>query len=126
VGKRRGDVTSRRTAWLAFLVLGVLDGVVLLSFPSLGFVILALGLAGIAVRPPRVAALAGLVTGVGAIWSLLLIRVAVSCDAFNREPGQSCESPGIEGWILVGLVVLVIGVVGSVFLVVRSGPTSPG
>jgi len=119
-------VTSPRTAWLAFLLLGVLDGVVLLSFPSLGFVILALGLAGIVLRPPRVAALAGLVTGVGAIWSLLLIRAALSCEAFNREPGQSCASPGIEGWILVGLVVLVIGVVGSVLLIVRRGPTSQG
>jgi hypothetical protein len=119
-------MTAHRTAWLACLLLGVLDGIVLLSFPSLGYVILVLALAGIAVRQPRTAALAGLTTGVGAIWSLLLLRGTLSCAAFNRGPGQSCESPGIEGWILAALLILAVGAVASIVLVIRRGAQGPG
>lgn len=118
-------MTTRRTAWLAFLLLGVLDGVVLLEFPTLGWMILALGLGGIGVRPPRIAAVAGLIAGIGASWTSILVWGTLRCEAFNREPGQSCESPGIEGWILVGLVILAVGVVLSTFLIVRRGAAGP-
>src|SRR5262245_47014105 len=115
-------MTAPRTAWLAFLVLGVLDGVVLLSIPSVGVVIAGLGLAGIAIRPPRLAAFAGLASGVGAIWTFLLLRAKLGCEGVNRRPGQSCEAPGIEGWILVGLAILAIGLVASAFVVLRRMP----
>jgi hypothetical protein len=111
---------NARRHWLAFAVLGALDTVVLLEFPIAGLLIAALSVAGLALRGPRAPSIAGLLTGVGAMWLALMLRVKVSCDAFNEAAGQSCEAPGIEGWILAGLVILAIGASASVAVVLRS------
>jgi hypothetical protein len=113
-------VTRPRTAWLAFALLGALATVVLLEFPIAGLVLLILALGGIALRPPRGAALTGLILGMGATWTLLMVRVKVSCEAFNAVAGQGCEAPGIGGWILVGLGMLAVGVLATI-AVVASG-----
>ena len=99
--------------WLAFAVLGVATAVVLLEFPGGGVLLIVAALVGIALRPPRGAATAGLVTGLGGTWTALFVRVKVSCDAFNAQPGQGCESPGIEGWIAGSAVVLAVGLLAS-------------
>jgi hypothetical protein len=109
-----------RTAWLAFCLLGAVGTVVLLEFPIAGILLLVLALGGIVARGPRGAAIAGLVTGIGGCWTALMARVWASCDAFNAVPGQSCASPGIEGWVVVGLAILAVGLVASIALVVRS------
>lgn len=112
-------MTAPRTAWLAFALFGVVDTVVLLEFPSAGFVGLVLALGGIALRSPRGAAVAGLITGVGGTWTGLMLRVKVSCAAYNAIPGQGCEAPGIDGWILVGIGILAAGAAISVAVVLR-------
>jgi hypothetical protein len=112
-------VTPPRTAWLAFALLGILATVLLLEFPIAGLLFLVLAIAGMLWRPPRGASFAGLVTGIGGTWTGLMVRVKVSCDAFDAVPGQGCESPGIEGWIAIGAVILAVGVVATVFVVVR-------
>ena len=114
----------RASTWLAFAVLGVASAVVLLEFPGGGVLLLAAALVGIAARSPRGAALAGLVTGLGATWTALFLRVKVSCDAFNAQPGQGCESPGIEGWIAAGAVVLATGLLASLLAFRRRGQVS--
>ena len=113
-------MTSPRTAWLAFFVLGALETVVLLEFPIAGILLLLLALVGIAWRPPRGAALAGLIAGIGAMWTFLMVRVQVSCDASNATPGESCQAPGIEGWILVGVALLVVGAIATLAVLRRS------
>jgi hypothetical protein len=109
-------VTRTRTVWLAFGVLGAAGGIVVLEFPSGGLLLLGAALVGIAVKPPRGAALAGLVTGLGGTWTILFLRVKVDCDAFNAQPGQACESPAIEGWIVAGAFVLGIGVLATLLV----------
>jgi len=118
-------VTPPRTAWLAFALLGVVDTVLLLEFPIAGLLLLGFAVAGIAWRPPRTAAVAGLVTGVGGAWTGLLLRVQVSCDAFNAVPGQGCEAPGIDGWIAFGVVILAIGVIATLVAVLRQRDRHP-
>jgi hypothetical protein len=82
-------------------------------------------LVGIALRSPRGAALAGLLTGLGGAWTALFLRVKFDCDTFNAQPGQGCESPGIEGWIAAGAVVLAIGLLASLLAYRRRGTRSP-
>jgi hypothetical protein len=107
-------MTRPLTAWLAFALLGVLDTVLLLEFPPAGLLLLVLAIAGMAWRPPRGAALAGLLTGIGLTWTGLMVRVNVSCEAFDAVPGQGCEAPDIDGWIAIGGAILAIGVLVTV------------
>jgi hypothetical protein len=93
--------------------------VLLLEFPIAGLVLLGLAIAGLIWRPPHLAAFAGLVTGMGGAWTGLMVRVNLSCDAFNAVPGQGCEAPGIDGWIASGAVILAIGMLATVFVVLR-------
>jgi len=118
-------VTPPRTVWLAFALLGVVGTVPLLEFPIAGVLLLVLAFAGIAWRPPRTAAVAGLVTGAGGAWTGLLLRVQISCDAFNAVPGQGCEAPGIDGWIAVGGVILAIGLIATLVAVLRQRDRHP-
>jgi hypothetical protein len=108
-----------RTAWLAFLVVGIVDIVLLLEFPIAGLLLLVLAIAGMIWRQPRGAAFAGLVTGVGGTWTGVMVRVKVSCEAFNAVPGQGCEAPGIEGWIGIGVVILVIAMLVTLRVALR-------
>jgi hypothetical protein len=112
-------MTPARTAWIAFLILGVLDTVLLLEFPPAGLLLLVLAIVGTLWRPPRGAALAGLVTGIGGTWTGLMVRVKVSCEAFNAVPGQGCEAPDIDGWIAIGGAILAIGMVVTLGVVLR-------
>ena len=113
-------MTGPRTAWLAFALLGVLNAVLLLELPIAGVGLLVLALGGIAFRSPRGAAATGLITGVGGTWTAVMIRVKVSCEAFNAVPGQGCEAPGIEGWIVVGIGILAAGAALSVAVLQRA------
>jgi hypothetical protein len=112
-------MTPARTAWLAFAMLGVLDTLLLLEFPPAGLLLLVLAIAGMVRRRPRDAALAGLLTGIGGTWTGLMVRVKVSCEAFDAVPGQGCEAPDIDGWIAIGGAILAIGVLVTLRLVLR-------
>ena len=112
-------MTRPRAAWLAFMLLGILDTVLLLEFPIAGVLLLVLAVAGVAARPPRAASIAGLITGIGGTWTGLMVRVKMSCDAFDATPGQGCEAPGIEAWILVGLLILGVGLVTTAAVAIQ-------
>src|SRR3954468_13517327 len=106
-------------AWLAFALFGAVDALVLLEFPTAGVLLGVLGLAAIAARPPRGAALAGLMTGVGASWTGVIGRVWLTCTGFGPRAGTTGEAPGIEGWVWLGAGMFAIGVIASVAVVVR-------
>jgi hypothetical protein len=69
---------------------------------------------------PRVMAIGGLLTGLGAIWLVLLGRVALECQAPAGAIG--CSAPGIEQWLAVGAGMLAIGVALTVVAGVRARP----
>jgi hypothetical protein len=102
-----------RSGWIAGFVVGVPAGVATLEIPTLGWLLVAVFAALAAITGPRVAGIGGLLTGLGAIWLLLLGRVAVTCRATGDEPG--CHAPGIEPWLLVGAAMLAVGVALTVW-----------
>ena len=99
--------TAGRSAWLSGVVVGLAGGFATLEIPTLGWlVVVAFALGTLLAR--RVAwGVAGLLTGLGIIWIGLLGRVALTCDATASESG--CHAPGIEGWLAVGVLMLVGG-----------------
>jgi len=117
-------MTRARIVWLNFGVLGAASAIVLLEFPSGGVLLIAAALLGVAIKPPRGAALAGLVTVLGGTSTTLFLRVKLDCDAFNAQPGQGCEAPGVEGWIAACAVVLVVGLLASLLALRRRGQVS--
>jgi hypothetical protein len=71
-----------------------------------------------AILGPRIAALAGLLTGLGTIWLVILGHVAISCQASGDELG--CHAPEIAPWLIVGGAMLAVGVAVTVFAVGRA------
>ena len=65
-------------------------------------------------KGPRLLATAGLVTGLGAVWTLLFGRVLVTCT-----PADGCDARGIGGWVAVAAVILAVGITGSIVAVRR-------
>lgn len=98
-----------RTTWLAGLVLGVLDGLLLFEFPVLGVALVGAAVALVIWQRRAIAGLAGLSVGIGGMWLGVLLRARWSCDAFNAVPGQGCEMPNVDGYLVVGAAVLVAG-----------------
>jgi hypothetical protein len=103
--------TPPREAWLAGLVLGLLEGFLLFEFPTLALA-LVLATTILMTRPAAWSAgLGGLAVGVGGLWTVVLWQAQARCDAFNAVPDQGCEMPTVDGYLLVGLVVAAVGVV---------------
>lgn len=100
---------SRRSDWLAGLVVGVLDGVLFFLFPALAVVLLGLFAVLASTRSTRLAAWSGALVGAAAAWLVLLGRSAVECEQFNAVPGQGCTQPDLTGWIVAGGLLLVAG-----------------
>jgi hypothetical protein len=114
------DLPGRWTGWIPGLVLGVIDafGLLELGFVGLAFTVLSVML--IAWKGPRRMALAGLVSGAGAAWTILFSGVMLRCAAENAVPGQSCEAGDIGSWVALAVAILIAGLVGS-FAVARRG-----
>ena len=108
-----------RSNWLAGVVVGVAAGILTLSFPTLGWVIVLAFLLGLIKASPRLPAVGGLFVGLGTAWLALLVRSNQACQAFDAAPGQECGSPDIGGWLAVGGVLLAIGVVSTVLAQIR-------
>ena len=108
-----------RAGWLPGLVVGVTAGFATLELPTVGWLLVIVFAIHAAIVGPRIAALGGLFTGLGAIWLVLLGRVAITCQAPDGEIG--CQSPGIESWLLVGAAMLAVGVVLSIWARLRAG-----
>jgi hypothetical protein len=107
-----------RSGWIAGLVVGVTAGFATLEIPTLGWLLVVLFAIPTAIVGPRAAAIGGLLTGLGAVWLVLLGRVAITCQATDDELG--CQAPGIESWLAVGAAMLAIGLALSVGEVVRA------
>jgi hypothetical protein len=107
-----------RSGWIAGFVVGVTAGFATLEIPTLGWLLVVVFAILAAITGPRVAALGGLLTGVGAIWLVLLGRVAITCQATGDELG--CHAPGIEPWLLVGAAMLALGVALTIWARVRA------
>ena len=102
-----------RSNWIAGLVVGAAGGFAALETPPVGYgVLIAFAVPALLGRT-RLAAFGGLLLGFGITWTLLLGRVAVTCDP------PDCQSPGIESWLAVGLGVGAAGLVLTAVSVLR-------
>ena len=111
-------LSRTRRGWLAGFVVGVTAGFLTLEFPTLGWLLVVAFAVPAAVVGPRVAALGGLFTGMGAIWIALLGRIALTCRATGGDLG--CHAPGIEPWIAFGGAMLAVGIALTVLGAWRS------
>ena len=102
------------------MVVGVTAGFATLELPNLGWLLVgAFVIVSLASRH-RLWAISGLLTGLGAIWLILLGRVALSCRAPDGEIG--CQAPGIEVWLAVGATILASGIVLGIWSWRRQRP----
>ena len=110
-GARRSSGPA--SGWLAGVVLGVVGGISLVSLgvPGIGFLAVALVL--IAWKGPRLLAGAGLVTGLGLIWTVLFARVQLTCGADALFADPSCFSDDLTPWIAGATGIFVTGLVAS-------------
>jgi hypothetical protein len=106
--------------WLPGFVLGVIDGFGLLELGFVGLVFSVLSVLLIAWKGPRLMAIAGLASGAGAVWTILLSGVMLRCAAENAVPGQSCQAGDIGSWVAVAIAILVVGLAASLILARRS------
>lgn len=102
--------TPPRTAWLAGVVLGVLDGFLLFEFPLLGLVLTLIAALLLGRERPRSAGIGGLLVGIGGCWTFFLTRAKLACLAFDAAPNQGCEMPTVEGYLVAAGLVLLVGI----------------
>jgi hypothetical protein len=111
----------RRAAWFPGLVVGVAAGFATLEFPTVGWLVVLVFAILALVAGPRLAAIGGLLTGLGGVWLVLLGRVALECRVPDGEIG--CQAPGIEPWLAAGGAMLAIGLVLTVVAAIRARPS---
>jgi hypothetical protein len=104
--------------WLSGVAVGVTAGFATLEIPSLGWVLVFAFAVPAAISGPRLAAIGGLLVGLGGVWLALLGRVALTCTATGDELG--CQSPGIESWLAVGGAMLAAGLILTSLAAIRS------
>lgn len=92
-----------KTAWLVGLALGGLLGMAYLVVPLTLYLGLAV-LAWLLTRPQRLPPLAGVLTGFGALWLLLIGRASWAC---SNDP--TCGQQSVLPWIAIGAVILGLG-----------------
>lgn len=106
-------MTRPRSAWLAGLVVGAAGGFASLEVPVVGWPLLLAFLGPALLSGSRAAAIGGLFVGGGAIWTVLIGRVALTCHA------PDCLAPGIDSWLAAGLVVLAVGALLTAVAIAR-------
>ena len=108
---------SDRATWLIGLIDGILLGVLGLEFGIVGLaVLLAIALTMVVFRNPVM--LSGYLVGAGAVWVVLLVRTAyLVCSEEGRSAAESCPSPGLTAYTVIGGAFLAVGV--AVGLIVR-------
>jgi hypothetical protein len=110
--------TRRRAGWFPGFVVGAAAGFATLEFPPVGWLVVIVFAILAVIIGPRFAAIGGLLTGLGAIWLVLLGRVALQCQAPDGEIG--CSAPGIEQWLAVGGAMLAVGLSLTAVAAVRA------
>jgi hypothetical protein len=103
--ERRSE--SPASAWLSGLVLGAVSGLALLALGLVGVALLAASLLLVAAKGPRALAGAGLVAGLGLVWTVLFTRVGLSCLA------PDCQAGDIWTWVAGAAVLFAVGLTGS-------------
>jgi hypothetical protein len=99
---------AARAGWIPGFVVGVATGFATLEFPTLGWLLVIVFAILAAILGPRIAAIGGLLTGLGSIWLVLLGHVAISCQATGNELG--CHAPEIAPWLIAGGAMLAAGI----------------
>ena len=107
-----------RRGWLSGLAVGVTAGFATLEIPSLGWLLVVAFAVPAAISGPRLAAIGGLLAGIGGVWMVLIGRVALTCTATGDELG--CHAPGIESWLAVGCAILAAGLLMTRLAAIRS------
>jgi len=104
--------------WLPGLAVGLTAGFATLSIPALGWLLVVAFAVPALIGRRRLAALGGLLTGLGAIWLLLLGRVALMCTA--RDPNEvGCHAPDLGPWLTLGVALLLGGLALTAVAVAR-------
>ena len=116
---RRQVSDPRAGAWFSGLVLGVVSGLLLVIFGTMGLIAALLSVALIVWKGPRLLAAAGLLMGIGLIWSVLFARVGLDCTVF-LDPGEGCELGSIPNWVAVSVALFVGGIVASALALKRT------
>ena len=96
--------------WLPGFAVGLTAGFATLEIPTLGWLLVIAFAIPAVVGRSRLAAIGGLLTGLGTVWLLLLGRVALTCRA-EAPNGIGCSAPGIETWLAVAGAMLGAGIV---------------
>ncbi len=97
-----------RRGWLAGLVVGMAGGLAALEIPPIGYLVLVGFGIGALVSGPRLAAIGGLLTGLGGIWLAIVGRLVIQCPAeLPNELG--CHAPGMAPWLIDGGAMVAIG-----------------
>jgi hypothetical protein len=121
--------TSPAGAWLAGVLLGVLTGLTTISFVLglLGLPILAVSVALILWKGPRLLAGAGFFTGWGLLCTVAITQSTIACLTFERGPGRWCEpAENVGPWIVTGVVAFVVGLGMSALALRRRARQSGG
>lgn len=111
-------MSRARCGWLSGVAVGVTAGFATLEIPSLGWLLVVAFALPAALVGPRLAAIGGLLAGVGGVWIVLIGRVALTCTATDGELG--CHAPGIEPWLAVGCAMLAAGLLLTIMAAIRS------
>lgn len=114
------DRTSPMSAWLIGLFFGAIDAIMLfeLGYIGMGFTLAFIAL--VAWKGPRLPAYAGLVSGVGLVWTILLANVGFRCAIENATPGSGCDAGDIWAWVAGAAGILAIGVAATLLAVRRT------
>jgi hypothetical protein len=111
-------MSRARRGWLSGVAVGVTAGFATLEIPSFGWLLVVAFAVPATIAGPRLAAIGGLLAGIGGVWLALLGRVALKCTATGDEPG--CHAPGIKSWLAVGGSMLAAGLLLTTLATVRS------
>lgn len=110
----------RAGAWLAGLVLGAVSGLGVLVAGIMGVIILVAAILLIVIHGPRRLAAAGLVTGLGLIWTVLFARVALTCGGPMDPRLGTCSGGDLSGWIAASVTLFSVGLVASALALQRT------
>jgi DNA-binding CsgD family transcriptional regulator len=112
---------SKLTGWLSGLVVGAASGFLALLAGPLGLVP-ALGFVPVAIRSRRrLASLAGLLVGAGAIALGMITAANASCTTVVTPTSySSCTAPDLTGWVMLAGAAVVVGVSCSIAAIRRT------
>ena len=94
---------SRRRRWSIGLLVGASAGAATLAAGYLGGLLGLVAVGLVAAKPPRAAAIGGLLIGLGGAWIALFGRVALTCQV-------DCVGPDLRPWLALAGVLTGLGI----------------